>query len=104
MAPRIVLLPDAEHDLSALFDFIAIDSGADRADAVLRRIQNTLDNLAVFPRIGRVRADLDGSPRVFSVWPWLVFYEPAESGRGIVVWRILDGRRDIPRTILGRPK
>ena len=67
MAPRIVRLPDAERDLGELFDYIAADSSNDRAEAVLRRIQQTLENLALFPRIGRVRDDLDGSPRTFAV-------------------------------------
>jgi len=101
---RIVRSLDAERDLTDLFDTIAQDSGIDRAEAVLRRIQQTLDNLANFPRIGRIRRDLLGSPRSFSIWPWLVIYEPDGDGDSIVVWRVLDGRRDIPRTILGRPK
>ena len=104
MAPRIVKLHDAERDLSELFDYIAADSGNDRAEAVLRRIHQTLANLALFPRIGRVRDDLDGSPRTFAIWPWLIVYEPAEDGRGIIVWRIVDGRRDLPKVILDRPK
>jgi len=51
------------------------------------------------PRIGRVRRDLDGAPRTFSVWPWLIVYEPSSSA--IVVWRIIDGRRDLPRHVRG---
>ena len=104
MAPRIVRLPDAERDLTDLFDYIATDSGVDRAEAILRRIQHTLENLAAFPRIGRIRDDLDGAPRAFSIWPWLIMYEPLDNEPGIAVWRIVDGRRDLPRTILGRPK
>jgi plasmid stabilization system protein ParE len=103
VAPRIARLPDAERDLTDLFDYIATDSGIDRAEAVLRRIQHTLENLASFPRIGKVRRDLDGSARVFAVWPWLIMYEPLTNEPGIAVWRIVDGRRDLPRTILGRP-
>ncbi len=104
MANRIVISLDAERDLTELFDYIAANSNVDRAEAILQRIQQTLQNLSLFPRIGRVREDLDGAPRAFSVWPWLVVYEPIEDGPGIVVWRVVDGRRDLPRTILGRPK
>ena len=94
---RIVKSLHAERDLTELFDYIARDSGVDRAEAVLRRIDQTLDGLARFPRMGRVRDDLEGSPRVFAMWPWLVIYEPLDSGPGILVWRIVDGRRDLPR-------
>ena len=93
---RIVLTRAAERDLDDLFDYIANDSGPDRAEAVLRRVDDTLRNLASLPRIGHVRPDLDGAPRVFSVWPWLVIYEPLDTGKGIVVWRVVDGRRDLP--------
>ncbi len=92
--PSIVFARDAESDLDSLFDWIAIDSGVDRAEAILRRIDETLDLRADLPRIGRIRHDLDGAPRTFSVWPWVIIYEP--SSTGIIVWRIIDGRRDLP--------
>ena len=97
--PQIVLSREAERDLDALFDWIAIDSGVDRASAILRRLEETLDLLAATPRIGRVRHDLDGQPRTFSVWPWVIVYEPLVSGTGVAVWRIVDGRRDLPQII-----
>ena len=94
-------LQDAERDLDELFDLIAADSGNDRAEAILRRLQQALVNLAAFPRIGRIRNDLDGSPRSFAVWPWTIIHEPTGT-TGIVVWRIVDGRRDLPRRFCGR--
>jgi toxin ParE1/3/4 len=104
VTPRIVRLPDAERDLTDLFDYVAIDSGVDRAEAILRRIEQSLENLALFPRIGRIRDDLDGAPRMFVVRPWLIIYEPLENEPGIAVWRIVGGRRDLPHAILGRPR
>jgi len=76
MAGKIVLSPAAGNDLATLFEYIAEDSGVDRAEMVLRRIEQTLQNLASWPRIGRVRSDIEGAPRVFALWPWLIFYEP----------------------------
>lgn len=96
---RIVLSLDAERDLDSLFDWIAEDSGVDRAEAILRRIDETLQLLAGMPRVGRIRSDLDGEPRTFAVWPWIIVYEPLSTGQGIVVWRVVDGRRDLPRHI-----
>ena len=98
-APRIVRTLDADRDLDSLFDWIARDSGLVRAEAVIRRIDDTISHIAAMPGVGRVRKDLDGAPRVFSVWPWLVIYEPLPGGAGIVVWRVLDGRRDLPNTV-----
>lgn len=99
----ITLSRDAEQDLAELFDYIALDSGVDRAELVLRRIESTLRLLAEWPRSGRLHPELDGSPRIFSVWPWLIIYEPAGAGKGLFVWRIVDGRRDLPR-IVQKPK
>jgi plasmid stabilization system protein ParE len=97
--PPIVKSLDAEHDLADLFDYIALDSGVERAETILRRIDEVLANLAIWPRIGRVHPELDGSPRVFATWPWLIVYEPQPDEYGIFVWRIIDGRCDIADAI-----
>lgn len=97
--PRIVLSIDAERDLDALFDWIARDSGVDRAEAALRQIDQALGLVAEMPRIGRVRGDLDGEPRTFATWPWIVVYEPLSAGDGVAIWRVIDGRRDLPRHV-----
>jgi toxin ParE1/3/4 len=86
---------DAGQDLAELFRHIAKEDGVDRAEAILRRIEQVLDTLAAWPLIGRVRTELHGAPRIFSVWPWLIIYELRSDG-GIIVWRVLDSRRDIP--------
>ncbi|MEO6341234.1 MAG: type II toxin-antitoxin system RelE/ParE family toxin [Caulobacteraceae bacterium] len=94
---RIVLSRAAQQDLDALFDWIALDGGMDRAEAILRRIDETLFNLASSPGIGRLRRDLDGAPRSFAIWPWLILYEPTAINDGILVLRIIDGRRDLSK-------
>lgn len=96
---RTIYSLEAERDLTELFDDIAQDSGVQSAELVLRRIERTLDTLADWRFIGRVRPELDGEPRSFSIWPWIVIYEPQPTGRGIYVWRVLDGRRDLPRVV-----
>jgi plasmid stabilization system protein ParE len=100
---RVVRSLNAERDLELLFEYIAIDGGIDRAEAVLRRIDATTHRLADFPGIGKVHPDLDGAPRAFSVWPWLVIYERLPDGKGIYVLRVMDGRRDVPRHMTSRP-
>ena len=97
--PLVIISYAAQGDLTELFDRIAIEHGLDRAELVLRRIDAVVTSLAAWPRIGRVREDLDGSPRTFSIWPWILVYEPQESGTGIIVWRVLDGRRDLPTIV-----
>jgi len=81
--------------LVGLFSLVAADSGIDRAELILRRIESTLAALADWPGIGRRRDDLDGTPRGFAVPPWLIIYEAQPQDCGIFVWRIVDGRRDL---------
>ena len=97
--PPVITSLEAENDLVEMFDRIASEHGVDRAELVLRRIEATIVSLADWPRIGRIREDLDGSPRTFSIWPWLLVYEPQRNGIGIILWRVLDGRRDVPAVV-----
>lgn len=98
-ASRIVLSRQAELDLDRLFEWISRDSSIERAEAIFRRIDETLDLIAAMPRIGRIRRDLDGEPRTFALWPWVIIYEPRSAAEGVIVWRILDGRRDLAAEI-----
>lgn len=85
----------AERDLDDLFDHIEAESGGARADAAATRILTLLASLADLPGMGRIRRELDGEPRSFVVWPWIVLYEPLIVRPGIFVLRILDGRRHL---------
>jgi toxin ParE1/3/4 len=96
---RVAKSLDAERDLSDLFDYIARESGVDHAEMVLRRIEQSLNILSELPLIGRIHDELDGRPHTFSIWPWIVIYEPEPAGDGILVWRIIDGRRDLPKLV-----
>ena len=87
--------PDARRDAARLALWIGRESGVDRAQAVMDRLEATLNRLARRPRLGRVRLDLIGEPRSFPVGPWSIIYEPLEDDRGILVLRIVDNRRDI---------
>lgn len=99
--PRVVQSSDAARDLTSIYDWIAEDSGARRARAVLERFERAFNQLAAFPGMGRLQPQYAGAPRSFPVSPWMVFYEPLEDGRGITVLRVVDGRRDLS-AVLGR--
>ena len=78
---------------------IAEDSGVQRAKAVLLQIKETMELVATAPSMGRVRNDLRGHPRTFAIWPWIIVYEARPDGQGIYIWRVIDGRRDVPRHV-----
>ncbi|MCC7266242.1 MAG: type II toxin-antitoxin system RelE/ParE family toxin [Caulobacteraceae bacterium] len=94
-SPRIVLSRDAGRDLDQLGDWIATDVGELRAAAILRRIGLAIERIAALPGMGRVRRELEGAPRSFAVSPWIILYEPLPSGDGVLILRVVDGRRDL---------
>jgi toxin ParE1/3/4 len=95
---RLVRSPDAERDLDSIFDYIARESSFARAEAVLRRIDRSMQLLASQPRMGRARPDLDGS-RYLAAPPWLIVYQAL--GSDVVILRVVDGRRDLTELLGG---
>ena len=65
-SPPIVMTLDAERDLTNLFDYIAKSSGVERAELILRRLDEVIANLASWPRGGRVHHQIDGEHLVSS--------------------------------------
>lgn len=89
----IVLRPLARADLADAWSHIAGESGPHRADDYLDRIAQRLQRLAEQPYMGRARPELAPDLRSFPAASHVVFYRP-DAG-GIIVVRVLHGRRDI---------
>jgi toxin ParE1/3/4 len=92
MANRPRKSPQAEFDLTSIWDFIAHDK-IRAADALLVRIEAAFDMLAANPLAGRARDDLAPKIRSFPVGNYIIFYLPLSDG--IEVIRVLHGRQDI---------
>ena len=92
MANRPRKSPQAEIDLTSIWDFIADDS-VRAADALIDRIEAAFDMLAQTPLVGRAREDLVPNMRSFPVRGYVIFYVPVSDG--IEVVRVMNGRRDI---------
>ena len=92
MANRPRKSPQAELDLTTIWDFIANDS-IKAADALLERIDEAFDMLAQMPRAGRARNDLALNLRSFPVGSYVVYYVPVSDG--IEVIRVMSGWRDV---------
>jgi toxin ParE1/3/4 len=92
---RVEFSVEARTDVARLTLWIGRESGAERAQAIVDRLDAAIARLARRPRIGRVAAAWKGEPRVFGVRPWLIVYQPLSGGDGVLVIRILDNRRDI---------
>ena len=93
MAGRVRWGPRARGELLAIYVEIGRHSpGA--AERWLDRIEQVATLLADTPLIGVARDDLRPGLRSFPVGTHLLFFKP--SSDGVVVARVIDGRRDYP--------
>lgn len=94
---RALFSPRARNDLLEIWAYLAQYS-PETADMWIARILETADVLAAFPYLGRVRAELAGSPRSIAIESFVLFYDATPTS--IRVLRILHGSRDIPSFFL----
>ena len=97
----VTFRPDAQADLEAIEDFIALRSSPDRAEAYIDRIEAACTRLAHFPGRGRDRSDIAPGLRTI-----------AFERRALIAFRVLDqmveivpilyGGRDLRATLVGR--
>jgi toxin ParE1/3/4 len=91
---RAIFAPQAEADLTEIYDFIAGDNRP-AAGALIERFERQAQTLANGPGIGRARPELHPDLRSFPVGRYVLLYRPIEGG--IEVARVLHGMRDLGR-------
>lgn len=92
--PRILKRPEAENDLDEIWLYIAQDNPRS-ADRFLDHINEKINGLAYFPKMGASRDDIKDGLRVFPVGNYLIFYFPLADGVDIV--RVLHGSMEAER-------
>ncbi|MCC6919135.1 MAG: type II toxin-antitoxin system RelE/ParE family toxin [Alphaproteobacteria bacterium] len=103
MAARtILILGAARRDLIAIERYIRNQAGRRIATQAIDRILDKLDTLKAFPESAPLHRDLDGAPRVATVARWRIVFEYDAHLSRILVWRVIDGRRDLP-SLVQRP-
>lgn len=95
MKLKIVFRPAAENDLIALYQYIAENSGLQRAGAYIDRIEQACMTLADFPARGTKRDDLHPGLRItgFERRVSIAFVVENDAVR---ILRIFYGGRDFP--------
>ena len=84
--------PTSRKDYRAVWDYVAQDN-PDAADALLRKLDETLGMLSEHPNAGQRRPELRPRLRSFPVGNYLIFYRPMR--RGVELVRILHGARNL---------
>jgi plasmid stabilization system protein ParE len=88
-----VLTPQAELDLTEIWDYIAQDN-IDTADHILGELEQTMGRLAEMPNMGHIREDL--ADRRYRFWPvcsYLIVYRAGTKPLQII--RVISGYRDL---------
>ena len=92
--PRLVLAPEARHDLQEIRDHIAKDNpGAARR--VVTRSLDIARVVAGSSAMGRIRPELGAHIRSFVADRYVIFYRPLGQAAGIEIARVLHGARDV---------
>ena len=93
--PRATWTPQAVADIEDIAYYIAVTDGRPAiAEKIVREIHEKADFYAEQPLLAQARPDLAEGLRCARHKPWLIFFEPCDDG--IVVHRVIDGRRDYP--------
>ena len=96
MTPGYAFHPDAEADLTEIWEYIAADD-VNAADRLIEEIEDGLNKIARFPNLGRRRPDLTSRPlRFLRVRDYLIAYAPGR--RPLWIIAIIHGVRS-PRTM-----
>jgi toxin ParE1/3/4 len=94
VAHRVVLRRSAFEDLNSIFTWIAVDSGAEFAEAYVRRIRNLCYSLSDFPNRGAPRPDLGPKLRTVVFERKAIIAYTVEE-REVQIVRVLHHGRDI---------
>lgn len=92
-------MPQAHEDLFEVYCLIGLDNPA-AAERIVAAIQERIETLAKYPRMGRRRPDIRSSMRILVKAPYLILYntEP-DTDHGAIkvvnIVRVVDGRRNL---------
>ena len=98
---RYRLTPAARSNLIGIADYILENSGPERAEAVIRTIQEAIEKVAEMPGLGHSREDFtDEDVRFWTVYTYYIVYR-AET-RPLEVVAVISGWRDVERELAKR--
>ena len=90
----------AKGDLLDIWLYIAHENLA-AADRQIDRIENAVNKLSDYPRLGPARHDVGPEVRGLIVNRYLVLYRILESAAQLELLRVIDGRRDLSAVFSG---
>jgi toxin ParE1/3/4 len=93
MSPQFRLTQPAIQDIEQIADYIAHQSGFDRADRFLSNLDAKFAKIAQFPNLGRQRDEILPLLRSLPIDNYLILYMPI--GKDLEIFRVVSGYRDL---------
>lgn len=101
MRHQVLVVAEAEEDIFDIYKHVLRADGRNRADRLLRRLQQTCESLAQMPRRGHSPPELERvgvrGYREVHFKPYRIIYQIA--GRKVFVHCVLDGRRAVQEVL-----
>jgi toxin ParE1/3/4 len=101
MRHQVLVVAEAEEDIFDIYRYVLRADGRDRADYLLRRLQNACESLATMPRRGHSPPELEHVAvrgyREIHFKPYRIIYQIV--GRKVFIHCVLDGRRDLQEVL-----
>jgi toxin ParE1/3/4 len=101
MRHQVLVVAEAEEDIFDIYRYVLRADGRNRADHVLRRLQETCQNLAEMPRRGHSPPELERvgvrGYREVHFKPYRIIYQIV--GRKVFIHCVLDGRRAVQEVL-----
>jgi len=99
---RLVTAPRFRSDISTILNYLEEVAGPRVAAQYSGRFEETIVRLTSFPESGAPRPALGPNTRLAIVRPYLVIYDFTSDDNTLTLLRVLHGRRNITRRLLGR--
>lgn len=94
---KVYIISDAEEDILVIYNYVLINDSEDKAEHLLKKIEETCLNLGKFPNRDHIPPELEriGVYRYKEIHfkPYRIIYEVIESI--VYIHCILDGRRSL---------
>ncbi len=79
----------------SIIDYLEEQAGSSTARAYGEKFANAIRGLMEFPNMGMPKPDLGPNTRTILIYPYVLIYELTETENGLVILRVLHGKREI---------
>src|SRR5690349_12492812 len=98
---RLTFSALADQDVATIITYLAREAGIVTAERYAAEFAALYDRLAEFPKMGSLRPAIGDDVRIAIVAPYIVIYAFDPVPDAVTVLRVLHGRRNITRKLLG---